>query len=193
MHLEEPGARCLALDDDPFGQLRKPLDDGALPVSRPARNRVQHRDHRDRELGDEIEHLGAILPAEDPELVLDDDDVDPREGGGGGLPGSAGPTDELGRHFLQLRGGAGPVDAPDHDRAVAGAGRGDRLRKGGGERRDAALGGRVRAHKPDGAILDQRPTPVRGKNRFGCAVPATQAEHHSAPVVRTLAEFSRRR
>ena len=84
VHLEQPRAGGGALDDDAVGQLRQPLDDGALPVRGPTRNRVQHGDHRDGQLLDEIDHLVAVLAPEDPELVLEHDHVDAGESSGRG-------------------------------------------------------------------------------------------------------------
>lgn len=81
VHLEQPCTGRAALDDDAIGQLRQPLDDGALPVRGPARNRMQDGDHRDRQLLDEVDHLVAVLAPENPELVLEHDHVDAVESG----------------------------------------------------------------------------------------------------------------
>ncbi len=109
VHLEQPRACSVALDDDAVGQLRQPLDDDALPVRGPPRNRVQDYDHRDRQLLDEIDHLVAVLAPEDPELVLEHDDIDPCECSGRGGPRGARPLDELGDDLGRLRAGSGAV------------------------------------------------------------------------------------
>ena len=61
VHLEEPDAGRSALDNDTVGQLRKLLDDRALARRGPKRNRVQHDDHGDAQVRDEIDDLGAAL------------------------------------------------------------------------------------------------------------------------------------
>ena len=110
VHLEQPRASSDTLDDDAVGQLREALDNDALAVRRAPRNGVQDRDHRDRQLFDEIDHLVAVLAAEDPELVLEDDHVDIREGCSGCAPRSARALHELGDDLGCAWEGTGPVE-----------------------------------------------------------------------------------
>ena len=46
---------------------------------RPLENRMQNNDHRDPQPLDKIDDLVAVLTPEDPELVLNDNHVEPVE------------------------------------------------------------------------------------------------------------------
>ena len=145
---EKTGAGDLTLDDDPICGVGELLDDAPLVRGRRLEDGVEDDDHdRRAEAIDEVDDVGAVAAAEEPELVLDDHRVVILENARCVVERRAGAAHPLvhdggRRHCL-----AELVDAA-HDACAPG--RRERARQRSCERREPAFRRRERADEADG-------------------------------------------
>jgi hypothetical protein len=99
--LEQPRPGGPALHDEQVGKPAELLDDAALAARRLPEHGVKDDDRRQVRLADEVDDLGAVGPAVDPELVLDDRDVELAERRHRRRPRFRGAAHQLGHDLLR--------------------------------------------------------------------------------------------
>ena len=80
---------------------------------------MQDDDRRRMQPCDEVDDLAAVLAAVDPELVLNNDDVELVERRGCSCAGGGRAADELSRYLRRVPHDAEPVHAGDNPDAIA--------------------------------------------------------------------------